>query len=178
MEEKSVNSKKRKLVGLFIFALFFLLLGRNLTFIPRIDLSTSKEEAGLKKEVEKIVQGKYLGRNVREVNAPFDGLRLGNVVEVDSQMPGGTVIRQSPQPGDVVPRGTAVHLEVAISWVFVPDVMQRSVTAAEKIVRDAGLIPEVVGQPSSNHFVSKQDPLSGTRVRRGSRVRLWFQIID
>lgn len=119
---------------------------------------------------------RYVGRNVRYIFAAIDGLRLGNVVEVESEQPGGTVLRQSPQPGEIVPRGTAVNLEVAVSLVYVPDVMQNSVNDAVKKIRDAGLNPVILGQSGPYSYVVKQEPAGGTRVRRGSTVRLWVQV--
>ena len=116
----------------------------------------------------------YIGRNIGQVYYSSDGLSLGNVVEVESRQPGGTVVDQSPRPGEVVPRGTRLNLVVVVSLVSVPSVIELSLGEAVRQLRAAGLGFEVVEGDSKNYSVSKQSPQAGTRVRRGTRVRLGF----
>ncbi len=52
------NFYKRRIAAIFVFAVFFIMLGRHLTFLPTINLSTNPKEVDLKNEVEKIIEGK------------------------------------------------------------------------------------------------------------------------
>ena len=120
----------------------------------------------------------YIGRNIAQVYYSADGLSLGNVVEVDSRQPGGTVVDQSPRPGEVVPRGTRLNLVVVVSLVTVPDVFDLSLNDARARLRAAGLDSDVIVEGRGEPYrVTKQSPAGGTRVRRGTRVRLWFSIV-
>lgn len=120
----------------------------------------------------------YVGRDLREISLPSDGLSQGNVTEVDSDQPGGRIISQSRQPGEVVPRGTAINLVVAADMVYVPEVRNLSLQDAAQKLQNAGLHYKVIGNVTPQSFVGKQDPLAGTRVRRDKEVILWLQVID
>ncbi len=52
------NYFKRRLGAIIVFAIFFIFLGRHLTFLPTINLSTNPKEVDLKQEVEKIIKDK------------------------------------------------------------------------------------------------------------------------
>lgn len=52
------NYYKRKLSILFVFAIFFLMLGRHLTFLPTINLTRETNEENFKNEIEKLVKEK------------------------------------------------------------------------------------------------------------------------
>lgn len=63
MENQFVNEEKptylvRRLGLLFVVAIFFLFLGRHLTFLPTINLSMSTPEEDLQTEIQKILEGK------------------------------------------------------------------------------------------------------------------------
>jgi beta-lactam-binding protein with PASTA domain/tetratricopeptide (TPR) repeat protein len=101
-------------------------------------------------------------------------LALGNVVEVDSDSPEGTVLDQYPKEGEMAPRGSRVNLTISrINWVIVPQVVGHSLGGADEILSGVGLKHQVVGGNTENDVI-KQDPSPGKRVRRGSTVRLWF----
>lgn len=55
---KSQNYYKRRIAAIFVFAIFFIMLGRHLTFLPIINLSRETKEADLKKEIAKITKDK------------------------------------------------------------------------------------------------------------------------
>lgn len=57
-ENQTENYYKRRLGAIMVFAIFFIMLGRHLTFLPVINLSTNTKEEDLKNVVEKIVKGK------------------------------------------------------------------------------------------------------------------------
>jgi beta-lactamase class A len=52
------NYYKRRFAAIIVFAVFFIMLGRHLTFLPTINLSTNPKEVDLKNEVVKIIQNK------------------------------------------------------------------------------------------------------------------------
>ncbi len=57
-DQPSSNYYKRRLAAIFVFAIFFIMLGRHLTFLPVINLSRDTAENDLKKEVDKIIKNK------------------------------------------------------------------------------------------------------------------------
>lgn len=52
------NYYKRRLAAIFVFAIFFIFLGRHLTFLPTINLSMKQGTQQLKEEIEKITKNK------------------------------------------------------------------------------------------------------------------------
>ena len=52
------NYYKRRIAVLFVFAIFFIFLGRHLTFLPVINLSTNPKEVDLKSDIEKTIKDK------------------------------------------------------------------------------------------------------------------------
>jgi beta-lactam-binding protein with PASTA domain len=104
-------------------------------------------------------------------------LQLGIVTEDDnsSDRQPGEVTRQSPLPGELVRIGEQVKLWVAIDAVTVPDVANRTVEEAERLLRSVRLRVGSVKQIRSNQragIVLRQDPQSGERVALGTSVRL------
>lgn len=58
MENETPNYYRRKFGTFLAFAIFFIFLGRQMTFLPTINLSRDTFENDLKKEVTKIINGK------------------------------------------------------------------------------------------------------------------------
>jgi beta-lactamase class A len=63
MENQFVNQPtqnyfKRRFAVIIVFAVFFIMLGRHLTFLPTINLSTNPREVDLKIAVEEIIKNK------------------------------------------------------------------------------------------------------------------------
>ncbi|MBI2621231.1 MAG: serine hydrolase [Candidatus Levybacteria bacterium] len=54
--QASPNYYKRRIAAIFVFAIFFMFLGRHLTFLPTINLSTNPKEVDLKNDIEKIIK--------------------------------------------------------------------------------------------------------------------------
>lgn len=52
------NFYKRRLAAILVFAVFFIFLGRHLTFLPTINLSTNTSEEDLITEIKKITENK------------------------------------------------------------------------------------------------------------------------
>lgn len=55
--EKPKNYYRRRLAAIFVFAIFFIFLGRNLTFIPKVNLYDATPDR-LKSDVQKIIKNK------------------------------------------------------------------------------------------------------------------------
>lgn len=56
--QESPNYYKRKFAAIIVFAIFFMILGRHLTFLPTINLSMNSKEEDLIAEIKKITQEK------------------------------------------------------------------------------------------------------------------------
>jgi hypothetical protein len=54
----------------------------------------------------------------------------------------------------------------------VPDVIELSQASADRAVRAAGLVPQFTGAGGARAWVASQSPRAGTRVARGSTVRM------
>jgi beta-lactamase class A len=52
------NYYKRRIAAIFVFAIFFIFLGRHMTFLPTINLSTKTREEDLTNEIKKITENK------------------------------------------------------------------------------------------------------------------------
>jgi eukaryotic-like serine/threonine-protein kinase len=88
----------------------------------------------------------------------------------------GIVISQSPNAGVHVPKNTAVDIHVSKGppQVQVPDVVGKSSTDAVSTLTAAGLKadPHQVHSNQPSGTVTAQDPPGGTKVIKGSRVRI------
>ncbi len=96
--------------------------------------------------------------------------------QVDSQEAPGTVLAQSPAPRKRAKPGTSVTLQVAKGHasVAVPDVTGHSAEDAANDLKNAGLSAKLARVPSSQPAgtVVAQSPPAGTKLARGSAVRL------
>jgi len=95
----------------------------------------------------------------------------------------GIVIAQNPAAGAMVLPGTPVSITVStgVLLVKVPRVHGIEVDEAERRVRAAGLVPNVLESvnPDGPIYVGefsiyKQDPAGGKLVPKGSTVRIWY----
>src|SRR5918997_1881515 len=110
-------------------------------------------------------------RNIREA-----GLRAVQVKRPHDTVAVGIVFRQTPDPGERVPRGNAVRVVVSSGKprVAVPDVLGAREADALDTIRAAGLVPDphdiFSDQPAGT--VIAQEPRGGTNIVRGSTVRI------
>ena len=115
------------------------------------------------------------------------GLSVGTVTERSREgVSAGTVIEQTPHAASQVTKGTAVALVVAKAKtpgpakVTVPSVIEDGRESALATLRAEGLTPEVVEEPVSNPssvgFVVKQEPLAGSRERKGATVKVYVGV--
>jgi serine/threonine-protein kinase len=102
---------------------------------------------------------------------------VGLVAVEDDQFndaPAGQVVGTTPAPGAAAVVGSQVTVTVSKGpdLVTVPNVGRQSVQAATAAIEGAGLtVNEVVGSPDRPVHVT--DPPAGSRVKRGSAVRLY-----
>src|SRR5512133_887495 len=96
--------------------------------------------------------------------------------EFSDSVPKGTVVDQSPQPGDHVAKHTNVQITVSKGkeTVEVPSVIGLSRDAAITTLANAGLDPHAFDVASSKPTgtVTAQDPPAGKVIEKGSRVRI------
>jgi beta-lactam-binding protein with PASTA domain/predicted Ser/Thr protein kinase len=96
--------------------------------------------------------------------------------DYDEDVDKGVVISQNPTAGSRVVKNSTVDIHVSRGPppVSVPDVVGKSRDDAVATLSDAGLKPKVFTVPSNKepNTVTAQDPLAGTKVVKGSRVRI------
>ena len=100
-------------------------------------------------------------------------LHTGTITQVESELPAGTIIDQSPAAGTVVTKGSAVNITISLGYVtpttmIVPDLSGGDYT---------GVTVVVVEKPSDTvpkgKFV-RQDPAAGAEVAIGSTVTVYI----
>lgn len=91
----------------------------------------------------------------------------------------GFIIRQDPQPGGTMDKGSAISLVVSQGpspTTTVPDVVQLKLDKAEGLIKAAGLsvglVIEVVSDAYPKGTVMAQTPIAGTEVENGSQIDL------
>jgi serine/threonine-protein kinase len=122
-----------------------------------------------------------IGRTKRLATLSLGRARLvvGKVttVRVPSPDQDGLVLDQDPKSGSVVPRGSAVDIDVGdLLEVAVPDVVGLKLGEAQAKLQEAGFRVGKVTQtpvgPDRAGIVLGQDPEAGTRVPAGSSVNM------
>jgi len=111
-----------------------------------------------------------------------DGFNVKTAEEASADVPAGNVTRTDPAEGTSQPTGSDVTMFVSTGagTVSVPEVTCLSFGQAQKIVRDADLVPvqsseTVALNPSCPHGnkVAAQDPAANQTVDAGSQVTLF-----
>jgi beta-lactam-binding protein with PASTA domain/tRNA A-37 threonylcarbamoyl transferase component Bud32 len=112
-----------------------------------------------------------LSREEAEVLLNERKLTIGDVVTRDGNIPAGTVLGISPQPGAQVPAGSAVALTVASGRIEVPDVRGSSVQEAAEELQRAGFSVGIQPRedPGPPDRVLEQSPVN-TLAERGATV--------
>ncbi len=109
------------------------------------------------------------------------GLAAGNITqEASSTVTAGSVIRQSPAPGTLVPRATAIDLVVSsgTQTVAVPELTGMTQSTAISVLQNTNLTIGQIGCRDNNispgpapvDTVASQYPSAGSLVPRGSAV--------
>jgi beta-lactam-binding protein with PASTA domain len=102
------------------------------------------------------------------------GLRMRVTDSVSTNLPAGSIARQNPQTGAIVPLGTEI-LVVTVSepLITVPRVTGIQVDEAKQVLARVNLVIEVGSETPSTvqpGLVLSQDPAAGANVRAGSKV--------
>lgn len=124
------------------------------------------------------------GRSLRDASLALEGvgLKAGHTVyQVSLEFPENTVIEQSVMEGTRVPVRTAVHLTVSqgpsADRVPVPNVLNRSLSDAERIILQSGLVVGTITYEVSldllPNTVIDQAPKSDSFLAQGSPVDLF-----
>ena len=74
------NYYKRRFAAIFVFAIFFIFLGRHMTFLPVINLSRDTNEQDLKEQIQKIVKDKKGFYSIY-----YKNINSGNFFGIDEQ---------------------------------------------------------------------------------------------
>jgi serine/threonine-protein kinase len=109
--------------------------------------------------------------------AKLKAAKLGSkVVSVFSDKPKGTVVKQTPGPGDRAEAGTAIGLDVSKGdkRVAVPDLVGQPSADAQASLKRLGFTYTIIVVPSDQPrgTVVSQDPQGGETASQGSNVRL------
>ena len=122
-----------------------------------------------------------MSRAAAETNLVSLGL-VPKVTEVDSELPGGTVITQDPAPGTELQAGDQVAIEVSNgpvqNTVWVPPVAQLgyTLTQAKNLLTQYHLKSSVeyyeIADSTQWDKVIQQDPVAGAVVPAGTTVKL------
>jgi len=105
------------------------------------------------------------------------GLKV-SVTEQESDQPVGTVIAQNPGGGARVAKDSNVTITVAmaLSTVSVPDVTGQDESTATSTLSASNLVPITTTTPvnsaDQDGIVQSQNPVSGRKVKKGSRVTI------
>jgi beta-lactam-binding protein with PASTA domain len=138
------------------------------------------------KITDKIIIPSLKGRGIKE--AEFELNTRGLVVEKEKIETGryepGIVVKQSPAAGTIVAKGTRVYLAHAVKGEVeveyrLPNFKGWHIKEAESELRGRGLVPEIEKIETDKFkpgIVVKQYPPAGTRVGRGTRVRLAYAV--
>jgi beta-lactam-binding protein with PASTA domain/predicted Ser/Thr protein kinase len=96
-------------------------------------------------------------------------------VERESDAPAGQVLETSPAAGQSVPENSRVTVFFSDGPEQVPDVVGLTRAAAERTLRNAGFVPDVVEQSNTTQprgTVIKQSPAAGQTDQAGSTVTI------
>jgi beta-lactam-binding protein with PASTA domain len=97
-----------------------------------------------------------------------------STVSVASSKPSGTVLAQNPKAGASVSKGSTVAIRVSKGSTTVPNVVGQDQSGARAVLRGAGLVAAIFAVPNAQPkgTVVAQHPAAGSKVARGSKVRI------
>jgi beta-lactam-binding protein with PASTA domain len=129
-------------------------------------------------KVVKVDVPNLVGARVATARSQLRALGLvPSVTRIPSELPAGTVVRQTPRPGARLSKGAAVQLEVSVGaqTVELPDVTGLDEESARSQLDDAGFEVRIVEQPTSDPaedgVVVTEQPAPGSAAQ-GSVVTL------
>ncbi len=120
-------------------------------------------------------------KTVFEAERKLDGAGLelkGTTNRVTSKATAGTVLAQSPDPGESIEKGSSVTLEVAVSngATTVPDLAGLTLPEADKALREKGLQKGSLSAqpPDPGLKIASTIPAAGERVKRGTPIDIFY----
>ncbi len=130
---------------------------------------------------EPLVQApKVIGKTIRDAKVTLErlGFVIGEIKESRSEFPNNTVISQSVSPGENVPKGTEIDIEISIGprrgMVRVPSLIAKTVKEAKRILRRNNLsVGKIIYQRSHNllpNTVIDQMPSEDALINVGEKV--------
>ena len=114
-----------------------------------------------------------LARRQAERRLAAAGLVVENVREIPSELPPGTVLRQSKKVGASLLAGTSVTLMVAVPYPSVPDVVGRVKSVAVKLLQRAGFKVKLTTETRTSGesgVVLSQTPAGAERAKPSSLI--------
>lgn len=153
--------------------------------VVNVIVSSGQEKIDtIKQETEKLITLPYLiGLNIDEVKREIInlGLKIGEVKYVDNEnYRTDVVVSTDPVGGSKIPEGSAVNLTVSkgVATVIVPNVNSLSKDDARNKINSSGLFISEIFYVTDVEYpfdiVIKQEPPSGTRVKKGTGVKIWI----
>lgn len=134
---------------------------------------------------ENITLPHYTGLNIDDVQRDIiaKGLQIGSVEYIENdKYPADAVIRTKPESATVIAEGSSVDIYVSqgVGSVTVPDVYRSSRSSAITKIKNAGLYVEQTHYTTNVEYpfdiVIRQQPKSGTKVKKGSGVQIWLNV--
>ncbi len=123
---------------------------------------------------------KIIGKTIRDAKVTLErlGFVIGEVKESRSEFPNNTVISQSIEPGENVPKETKVDIEISIGprrgMVRVPSLIAKTVKEAKRILRRNNLsVGKIIYQRSQNllpNTIIDQMPSEDALINVGEKV--------
>lgn len=134
--------------------------------------------------VERVPVPDLLGKKASDAEKMLKDAGLkGKATEEYNDAEAGTVVSQETDKGKEVAKGSTIVYAVskgpALKVVTVPDLMSKDKNTAEKLLKQAGLTPEYIGEdynskPAGQVFFQSVSP--GTQVEAGTTVQFMISI--
>jgi beta-lactam-binding protein with PASTA domain/predicted Ser/Thr protein kinase len=119
-----------------------------------------------------------VGQTTEQAVAALEAAGLtASVVQRDDDAPAGQVVQQTPPPGQLVARGTAVTVFASSGAISVPSVIGSTRRAAVSTLKGAGfgvtVRQDTAATQQQKGRVTNQFPSGGSRAQRGDTVTLF-----
>lgn len=168
LDDEELQHLRRALVGLE---------GEPSTPVARWDTAGDRDSAA------RVAVPLVIGLSADEAIEALSGVGLGSATAetIDSLLPAGSVIAQTPSAGEMVTPRSQIALQVASGrCVRLPELVGAGLMEAACRLRDAGLIaePTVKGSTGRGARVAALDPPAGTLVTPGADVVLNLREAD
>ncbi len=147
------------------------------------EIVEEKEPEPKQTELKKVVLPHYAGLNIDDVQRDIIrlNLRIGDIKYIENdKYAADVVIKTLPVSGSEIAEHSSVDIYVSkgIGSVIVPNVFRLSKYNAISKIRNAGLTVSQTYYTTSEEYpfdiVIRQEPKAGSRVKKGSDVKIWI----